>query len=124
MTRRLPALVSLFLCLCAVAACGGDDDAGGSSGGGTRPGSIKKNEDNAKTTIRVGSKDFTEQKVLGEIFAQGLRAAGYEVETQLGFADEQVAQQALKRSEEHTSELQSRQYLVCRLLLEKKNKNM
>src|SRR3712207_7923084 len=29
---------------------------------------------------------------------------------------------ALRRSEEHTSELQSRQYLVCRLLLEKKNK--
>src|SRR3712207_6981445 len=28
----------------------------------------------------------------------------------------------LLRSEEHTSELQSRQYLVCRLLLEKKNK--
>src|SRR3712207_7387894 len=27
---------------------------------------------------------------------------------------------ALRRSEEHTSELQSRQYLVCRLLLEKK----
>src|SRR3712207_8588556 len=27
------------------------------------------------------------------------------------------------RSEEHTSELQSRQYLVCRLLLEKKNMN-
>src|SRR3712207_7367582 len=29
----------------------------------------------------------------------------------------------LGRSEEHTSELQSRQYLVCRLLLEKKNKH-
>src|SRR3712207_8476474 len=29
---------------------------------------------------------------------------------------------ALGRSEEHTSELQSRQYLVCRLLLEKKKK--
>src|SRR3712207_8646128 len=29
----------------------------------------------------------------------------------------------LERSEEHTSELQSRQYLVCRLLLEKKIKN-
>src|SRR3712207_7642125 len=28
------------------------------------------------------------------------------------------------RSEEHTSELQSRQYLVCRLLLEKKNKQL
>src|SRR5258707_6289689 len=29
---------------------------------------------------------------------------------------------AITRSEEHTSELQSRQYLVCRLLLEKKRK--
>src|SRR3712207_7649959 len=29
---------------------------------------------------------------------------------------------AEERSEEHTSELQSRQYLVCRLLLEKKNR--
>src|SRR3712207_8989144 len=28
------------------------------------------------------------------------------------------------RSEEHTSELQSRQYLVCRLLLEKKKSNL
>src|SRR3712207_7012460 len=33
------------------------------------------------------------------------------------FADE------VARSEEHTSELQSRQYLVCRLLLEKKKNN-
>src|SRR3712207_8720171 len=32
------------------------------------------------------------------------------------------AELGVQRSEEHTSELQSRQYLVCRLLLEKKNK--
>src|SRR3712207_7628241 len=32
-----------------------------------------------------------------------------------------VEQDDESRSEEHTSELQSRQYLVCRLLLEKKN---
>src|SRR3712207_8270054 len=31
---------------------------------------------------------------------------------------------SLRRSEEHTSELQSRQYLVCRLLLEKKKKRI
>src|SRR3712207_8684716 len=36
----------------------------------------------------------------------------------LGF----LTQYTLGRSEEHTSELQSRQYLVCRLLLEKKKK--
>src|SRR3712207_8920837 len=34
---------------------------------------------------------------------------------------EQVLVAVVQRSEEHTSELQSRQYLVCRLLLEKKN---
>src|SRR3712207_8280699 len=33
-----------------------------------------------------------------------------------------IAEQARERSEEYTSELQSRQYLVCRLLLEKKKK--
>src|SRR3712207_7120825 len=32
-----------------------------------------------------------------------------------------VTEAQARRSEEHTSELQSRQYLVCRLLLEKKN---
>src|SRR5258707_4808780 len=37
--------------------------------------------------------------------------------------DARCSCKAYPRSEEHTSELQSRQYLVCRLLLEKKNKN-
>src|SRR3712207_7864973 len=37
--------------------------------------------------------------------------------------DGQPCRQGLLRSEEHTSELQSRQYLVCRLLLEKKNRH-
>src|SRR3712207_7861116 len=36
---------------------------------------------------------------------------------------EEVTLTTQQRSEEHTSELQSRQYLVCRLLLEKKNLN-
>src|SRR3712207_8653975 len=34
------------------------------------------------------------------------------------------SQTVAQRSEEHTSELQSRQYLVCRLLLEKKKKHL
>src|SRR3712207_8080185 len=37
---------------------------------------------------------------------------------------EQAEVVVVGRSEEHTSELQSRQYLVCRLLLEKKKKNI
>src|SRR3712207_7747667 len=38
-----------------------------------------------------------------------------------GEAEQCELTEARERSEEHTSELQSRQYLVCRLLLEKKN---
>src|SRR2546422_5264337 len=37
--------------------------------------------------------------------------------------EDQVAPKKCGRSEEHTSELQSRLHLVCRLLLEKKNKH-
>src|SRR3712207_8675618 len=56
-----------------------------------------------------------------------LSGDGAEVEilgTTLGFGGVQDGRASLEvgnRSEEHTSELQSRQYLVCRLLLEKKN---
>src|SRR3712207_8425900 len=42
------------------------------------------------------------------------------VEEQVSVRDETVRVERRRRSEEHTSELQSRQYLVCRLLLEKK----
>src|SRR3712207_7116706 len=46
----------------------------------------------------------------------GHRLAGHEVEVRRHGPG--------RRSEEHTSELQSRQYLVCRLLLEKKKKHI
>src|SRR3712207_7674439 len=42
------------------------------------------------------------------------------LETRPGDILDRIPGQAAPRSEEHTSELQSRQYLVCRLLLEKK----
>src|SRR3712207_7426943 len=45
------------------------------------------------------------------------RQARRRLDEAIGEADRDV------RSEEHTSELQSRQYLVCRLLLEKKKRN-
>src|SRR3712207_7341214 len=49
---------------------------------------------------------------------QLLRAGEQTVFRRLGIF---VGGWTIERSEEHTSELQSRQYLVCRLLLEKKN---
>jgi osmoprotectant transport system substrate-binding protein len=78
----------------AVAACGSSDKSDtGKSGGGN---AIAKNSGNASTTLTVGSKNFTEQKVLGEIYAQGLQAAGYKIKKQLNLGDEKTALKALQ----------------------------
>src|SRR3712207_7817501 len=66
------------------------------------------------------------QDLLGAI-EQGEQLANAEedllgcIQAQLDAAAD-AAEAGAERSEEHTSELQSRQYLVCRLLLEKKKK--
>src|SRR3712207_9567912 len=57
--------------------------------------------------------------VWGETPIPGLYAAG-EVACVSVHGGNRLGANSLLRSEEHTSELQSRQYLVCRLLLEKK----
>src|SRR3712207_6932537 len=65
---------------------------------------------------------------LGEAHLDRLAAVGRHVLADVVRADRQLPVAAVHqhgelhrpRSEEHTSELQSRQYLVCRLLLEKK----
>ena len=87
-------LLALFLSL-GVAACGSDDDdttSGGEGGGGA----IVSNPDNGKVTLTVGSKNFTEQIVLGEIYAQALEAAGYKVDKDLNLGSETVALKTLK----------------------------
>src|SRR3712207_7114178 len=56
--------------------------------------------------VKIEKQDVVRELQVGEKLVQ-LKYAGH----------------ATDRSEEHTSELQSRQYLVCRLLLEKKKKN-
>src|SRR5438445_6842338 len=60
------------------------------------------------------SSDLLEECVHREVAGIRLDGPGLEL------AD---VEQRVERSEEHTSELQSRQYLVCRLLLEKKKKH-
>src|SRR5258707_4959122 len=57
------------------------------------------------------------------LFRSDAAVAGQRVGGRLGVGPHALLQRAPEegvRSEEHTSELQSRQYLVCRLLLEKK----
>lgn len=50
-------------------------------------------------TIRIGSKDFTEQFILGEIYAQVLASNGYQVERRLNLGGTKVAHEALKKGE-------------------------
>src|SRR3712207_257842 len=51
-----------------------------------------------------------------------VRNRGVELPIHIGIPGVVNTTKLMRRSEEHTSELQSRQYLVCRLLLEKKKK--
>jgi osmoprotectant transport system substrate-binding protein len=92
-SARRAALAPLLAVALLVGACGGDDDPGTARDPGN--GTIRHQERNEATTITVGSKDFTEQKVLGEIYAQGLEAAGYRAERRLDLEDETVARRAL-----------------------------
>src|SRR3712207_7255929 len=65
--------------------------------------------------------DVCEEAVVGlQEVVLDVDAVNRDVERALGQAVDGRGARAARRSEEHTSELQSRQYLVCRLLLEKK----
>jgi len=103
-TSRWVALLMLILASLALGACGDDDDDDGGDGAATTSeeapaAAIQKNDQNASVKLTVGSKNFTEQKVLGEIYAQALTAAGYDVSTELNLGDEKTALKALEQGE-------------------------
>jgi osmoprotectant transport system substrate-binding protein len=91
-------VVALLLFSSTLVACGDDDSDSDDSAATTESSTaaIESNPDNSGVKIVVGSKNFTEQKILGEIFAQGLAAAGYDISTELNLGDEQTALKAVK----------------------------
>ena len=106
MSKLTPYLAALLAALAlGVAACGDDEEEPSGSGEATataeatQASGIVNNPDNAKVSLKIGSKNFTEQKVLGEIYAQGLAAAGYNTTTDLNLGDQDVALAALKAGE-------------------------
>ncbi|MEX2194695.1 MAG: glycine betaine ABC transporter substrate-binding protein [Thermoleophilaceae bacterium] len=98
--RIILAVLALALAT-GLAACGDDDDEGGQAdnGGGTDTAAATQIEANPAfegQSITIGSKNFTEQKILGEVFAQGFEAAGFTVEKELNLGDEATALRALE----------------------------
>jgi glycine betaine/choline ABC-type transport system substrate-binding protein len=94
--RTLIALLAALAMSFGIAACGDDDDEEADGGGDTASNVIEENPDNNGVSITVGSKNFTEQFILGEIYAQALEAAGYDVSTELNLGSEQIALRALQ----------------------------
>ena len=98
LSRLLFALIACALLAVGLAACGDDDDDSG-DGGDTSAETIQENPDNSGVQLTVGSKNFTEQFILGEIYAQAFEAAGYDVKTDLNLGSEQIALRALEDGE-------------------------
>ncbi|MDP2710554.1 MAG: glycine betaine ABC transporter substrate-binding protein [Solirubrobacteraceae bacterium] len=95
--RRILAPLAAICLMFGLAACGDDDDTdAGSSGSGDNGKLIASDPANgSKGTITVASKNFTEQYILGEIYAQTLEAQGFNVQRRLNLGSEQVAYKAL-----------------------------
>jgi glycine betaine/choline ABC-type transport system substrate-binding protein len=93
--RALLLAVAALACVVLLGACG--DDNNKSSDSGSASGKlIVRNADNAGKKVTVGSKNFTEEFILGEIYVQALQAAGYDVKKDLNLGSEQIALKALK----------------------------
>jgi len=85
--RHMRAVMAALLALATaalVAACGNAGGGGEGEGG---------------STITIGSKNFTEQYILGELYAQALEANGFTVEKRLNLGSEQIADRALQGGE-------------------------
>jgi glycine betaine/choline ABC-type transport system substrate-binding protein len=102
---KRPSVLVVLIAALVLAACGSSDDNKSSSSTATGSGTdtsassnqtITSNPDNKSKTVTIGSKNFTEEFILGQIYAQALKAAGYTVKTQLNLGSEQIAFKAVK----------------------------
>ena len=99
MLRR--AAAPLLLCLFLAGCGGGGDDEPASSNTSQEPPAasvklISRNPANGSKTLTIGSKNFTEEFILGEIYAQALQAGGYKVRKRLDFGNETKALHGVK----------------------------
>src|SRR3954463_1327951 len=98
---RRRGLVAVLFALAAlalfVAGCGGSDDKGGSSSAGSSSpsSSASAQPGKGKPPITIGTKDFTEEFVLGELYKQALEAKGYTVNLKRNIGPTEITDKAL-----------------------------
>jgi osmoprotectant transport system substrate-binding protein len=100
-STRLRAAGAMLLALAlslSVAACGSssDDSSSSETEESNGAGAIVSNPENGKVSLTIGSKNFPEQEILGEIYTQALAAAGYKAKSDLSLGSETVAHKAVK----------------------------
>src|SRR6478609_10225395 len=98
-STRLRAAGALLLALAlslSVAACGSSDDSSSETEESNGSAAIVSNPENGKVSLTIGSKNFPEQEILGEIYTQALAAAGYKAKSDLSLGSETVAHKAVK----------------------------
>ncbi len=96
MTRVLFVLLAVM----AVFAVGcGDDDESSSGGGGTGSTSSSDQPGEGKPAVTIGTKDFTEEFVLGNLYAQALEAKGFQVNLKENIGSTEIIDKALTSGE-------------------------
>jgi osmoprotectant transport system substrate-binding protein len=96
--NRLLALLAAVAATGLVAAgCGGGDDGGSSSGGGSSStGASSAQPGKGKPPVTIGDKNFTEEFILGELYAQALRAEGFTVTLKGNIGSSEIVDKALR----------------------------
>ena len=93
-TRVLaPLLISALLA--AAAGCGGDNNQGGGGGGGGGGTSASEQPGKGKPPVTIGTKDFTEEFVLGELYKGALEAKGYKVNLKKNIGATEITDKAM-----------------------------
>ncbi len=98
-TFRLLLMLALLASL-ALAACGDDDeDTGGGGGGGSEESQSADQPGKGKPPVTLGTKDFTEEFVLGELYKQALEAKGYTVNLKKNIGATEIIDKAMTGGE-------------------------
>jgi osmoprotectant transport system substrate-binding protein len=96
-SRPLLALLALLAATVVAVGCGGDDNSSSSSssGGGGSSSASADQPGKGKPAITIGTKDFTEEFVLGELYARALKAKGYKVNLKRNIGATEIVDKAL-----------------------------